>query len=85
MPIWTGFLTSFVKSFGEEFWLVKGKFLIWGTNIYPCASGLPGPPGLPAFYHQNVQYALIQAQNFFNYQIQQTPTVMSSIDQESPG
>ena len=36
-----------------------------------------------AFYHQNVQYALIQAQNFFNYQIQQTP--MSSIDQENSG
>ena len=39
----------------------------------------------PAFYQQNVQYALIQAQNFFNYQIQQTPTTMSSIEQDSPG
>ncbi len=37
-----------------------------------------------AFYnHPNVQYALIQAQNFFNYQIQQTSTT-TLMSQQQP-
>ena len=53
------------------------------ANCGVCPT-MPTPPTLPAaFYHQNVQYALIQAQNFFNYQIQQNHHPM--IDQEEPG
>jgi hypothetical protein len=55
-------------------------------GICPYTSTTQQTAPLPqAFYQHNVQYALIQAQNFFNYQIQQTPTTMSSIEQDSPG
>ena len=37
LAFWTGFPICFVKFFGEEFLLVKGKVLIFGTNIYPCS------------------------------------------------
>ena len=33
----TGIPVGSIKIFGEEFWFVKGKVLIFGTNFYPCS------------------------------------------------
>ena len=45
-----------------------------------------GNSATPAFYGPNVQYALIQAQNFYNYQIQSTTTAaLTSSYAHDPG